>query len=475
MFDLLTLIASALLAASTVIFTVYCLDELALLVCYAMWYVRLGRASKRRPLSAALLRSEAQRRLAILLPAWDESAVIRRMLLTNLAHIDYQNYQIFVGVYPNDPATQAAVAALAAGDPRVASVVVQRPGPTTKGDCLNQLYVAARREGETAGRPYDAYVLNDAEDLISPLSLRVVNHFIRDADVVQLPVLPLPSRLSELTAAHYGDEFAALHARDMPIREWISGAVPSAGVGTGFSPAALERAAASNDGKPFSLSSLTEDYDLTMRLAGSDLRYTFAIEALFRPAEDRTGLPIDDAIAIREFFPRKLRQAVRQKGRWIVGNALQAWRQIGWGRGWGVRYFFYRDRKVIVGHLATGAASISVLLTLAVWGGRALLMGDASFPQVVSPGGWVELSIRVNMALMILFLAVRAGFVGAVYGTGQGMLSMVRALWAGWINFAASIRALWVFSTQRRPHWDKTAHEFPDSAKHDPPGRTKIA
>src|SRR4029453_14301071 len=65
MFDLLTLIASALLAASTGIFTVYCLDELALLVCYAMWYVRLGRASKRRPLSAALLRSEPQRRLAV--------------------------------------------------------------------------------------------------------------------------------------------------------------------------------------------------------------------------------------------------------------------------------------------------------------------------------------------------------------------------------------------------------------------------
>ena len=105
----------------------------------------------------------------------------------------------------------------------------------------------------------------------------------------------------------------------MPVREWISGAVPSAGVGTGFSPRALERAAARNGGKPFSLTSLTEDYDTTMRLADGDTRYTFAIEALFRPAEDRTGRPINDAIAIREFVPRAVRRAVRQKGRWIVG------------------------------------------------------------------------------------------------------------------------------------------------------------
>ena len=56
------------------------------------------------------------------------------------------------------------VLSLAAEHPRIACVVVERPGPTTKGDCLNQLYEAARRDGETAGRPYDAFVLDDAED-----------------------------------------------------------------------------------------------------------------------------------------------------------------------------------------------------------------------------------------------------------------------------------------------------------------------
>jgi adsorption protein B len=459
----LTAAAAVMLAVASAIFVAYSVDEIGLLIAYAIWRVRHGRLSKRRPLSAARLRAEPERRLAILLPAWDESDVIRRMLMANLARLDYRDYRIFVGVYPNDAATREEVLAVANQDPRIACVVVQRPGPTTKGDCLNQLYAAAHRDGEAAGRPYEAYVLDDAEDLIPPLALRAINHFIGDADVVQLPVLPLPRRWHELTGAHYGDEFAALHARDLPVREWLSGAVPSAGVGTAFSPRALQRAAAHNGGKPFSLTSLTEDYDVTMRLAGDEMRYTFAIEALFRPAEDRTGLPIDDAIAIREFFPRTLRRAVRQKGRWIVGNALQGWQQLGWGNRWGHRYFLFRDRKVLIGHAATGLASIAVLLTLIIWAAGALLRGDAAFPRVVSPGGWVEQLIKINVILMVVFLTVRAGFVGAVYGGRQAAWSIVRALWAGWINFFASIRALWIFSTQSRPRWDKTSHEFPDS------------
>ena len=141
--------------------------------------------------------------------------------------------------------------------------------------------------------------------------------------------VPFTLRCSRSPSSRISRPASSIRARDLPVREWISGAVPSAGVGTGFSPRALQRAAERNHGKPFSLTSLTEDYDLTMRLADGDTRFTFAIEALFRPAADRAGLPIDDAIAIREYFPRTVRPAIRQKGRWIVGNALQGWQQLG--------------------------------------------------------------------------------------------------------------------------------------------------
>src|SRR5512138_3412925 len=78
--------------------------------------------------------------LAILVPAWDESAVIASMLKATLSRLDYDDYRIFVGHYRNDPATAAAIAGVR--DDRIEPVLVDADGPTTKADCLNSLYDA---------------------------------------------------------------------------------------------------------------------------------------------------------------------------------------------------------------------------------------------------------------------------------------------------------------------------------------------
>jgi adsorption protein B len=72
------------------------------------------------------------RPIAILVPAWDESAVIASMLKATLKRVDYNDYRIFVGYYRNDPATAAAIASVTG--PRVQAVEVdadgQPPRPT---------------------------------------------------------------------------------------------------------------------------------------------------------------------------------------------------------------------------------------------------------------------------------------------------------------------------------------------------------
>jgi adsorption protein B len=70
--------------------------------------------------------------IAVLVPAWDESAVIASMLKAMLRRLDYDNYRIFVGHYRNDPATAAAIASI--DDPRIEPVEVPADGPTTKAD-----------------------------------------------------------------------------------------------------------------------------------------------------------------------------------------------------------------------------------------------------------------------------------------------------------------------------------------------------
>ena len=76
--------------------------------------------------------------IAMLVPAWDESAVIASMLRATLKRLDYDDYRIFVAHYSNDPGTAAAIASVT--DPRIVAVEIEADGPTTKADCLNQLY-----------------------------------------------------------------------------------------------------------------------------------------------------------------------------------------------------------------------------------------------------------------------------------------------------------------------------------------------
>lgn len=59
--------------------------------------------------------------LAVFIPAWRESAVIGAMLRNSLGTLRYDHYRLYVGCYPNDPETIAAVRAVE--DERVRLVV----------------------------------------------------------------------------------------------------------------------------------------------------------------------------------------------------------------------------------------------------------------------------------------------------------------------------------------------------------------
>ena len=86
------------------------LDDLAIDV---LWLMMPRHQRQPQPLPPA----PPPARFAILIPAWDESAVIGAMLQRLLATLDWPDYAVFVGLYPNDPKGQAAVAGF--NDPRL--------------------------------------------------------------------------------------------------------------------------------------------------------------------------------------------------------------------------------------------------------------------------------------------------------------------------------------------------------------------
>ncbi|WP_235902641.1 glycosyl transferase family protein [Sandarakinorhabdus oryzae] len=419
------------------------LDDLAIDI---LWLL-MPRA-RRRPLP--LPAAPPATRFALLVPAWDEAAVIGTMLRRTLAVLDGPELVLFVGLYPNDPATRAAVAAVA--DPRLRAIIGPLPGPTTKADCLNTLWRAVLAEEASSGRPFDAIILHDAEDVVHPAELAVFAAHLANHAMVQLPVLPLPDPASPLISGHYIDEFAEAHAKELPVRQWLGAAMPSAGVGVAFDRAMLGRIAEARGGLPFDASSLTEDYELGMAVAAQGGRGTL----VWTLAE---GGPV----ATAEHFPADFESAVRQKTRWLTGIALAGWDRLGWRGGVVQRWMLLRDRK----------APLMALLTLVAYG-LALLLGLDALLRILLPAaarmpavahGWTLVLLWLNWTLLCWRLLVRALFTLRVQGFAEALLATPRALVGNFVNAMAALRAFSRYRAALRSGralaWDKTSHRFP--------------
>jgi adsorption protein B len=384
--------------------------------------------------------------IAIFVPAWDESAVIASMLRATTSRLEYANYRIFVGHYRNDPATAAAVAAVR--DERIEAVEVDEDGPTTKADCLNHLYAALVAFEARTRRRASAVVLHDAEDVIHPLELRVFDRLIDRAAVIQLPVLPLPDRHSRWISGHYCDEFAEAHMKELVVREAVGAAIPLAGVGCAIGREPLSRLAASEQGKPFAGTSMTEDYELGLRIGALGLKTIF-VRLPARPGER-------GVVASRGHFPATLGGAVRQKARWLGGIALAGWDRLGWSGGIGERWMRMRDRRGPLAALLLLAAYGAAFLWSQIWLAEALgapirAQLDPVLVTLLTINGWL-LAWRIFM---------RACFTTAAYGVGEGLMSVPRLVVGNLIAILAAGRAVSIHMGGGATRWDKTRHIFP--------------
>ena len=391
--------------------------------------------------------------MAIVVPAWDESAVIGAMLARISATLDYPRWRVFVGVYPNDPATREAINAV--GEPRIEIVQITRPGPTTKADCLNHLWRAVVAHEAVHGLRFKAIVLHDAEDVVHRRELAVFDQLIPRLALVQLPVEPFIDRQSRWVAGHYLDEFAESHAKDIVVREALGAAVPSAGVACAIERGMLARIAAERGGAPFDPACFTEDYELGLRVKRLGGR-----GALVRIRDTRGVL-----VATREYFPATFRAAVRQKSRWMLGIALAGWDRMGWQGGAAERYMLWRDRKPLFSAPLLVLAYLSLAGGLAVALLRATWPAAAGLPAIAPEGGTLALLLAINGGLLAWRLAMRALFTARAHGLREGARAVPRALVANLINLVATARALRrylaIILGGRAVTWEKTAHRFP--------------
>jgi len=433
-------------------------------------YRKLFRRHVIRPVTRQQLESAPEKLAVIIIPAWDESAVIARMLLNTLNTVLYKNYQVFVGTYPNDEATKLEVERIREIYPNIQVVVTPADGPTNKADCLNWVFQGIKVFEKDHDCRFEFFVFHDAEDVVHPLSLKYYNYLTPRIPFIQVPVFPLEQEWANLTVGMYMDEFAENHTKDLRVREILSDAIPSAGVGTAMSREAMDFLAALRNNQLFDITSLTEDY-----LMGLSLKDMPGRKILLQQEVEREVAPdvpgqggwkvrrMRDFVATREFFPATFGAAVRQKSRWILGISLQGW-AFGWTGRPGLDYCLYRDRKAVLANLLT-VAGYGVV---GYWG-LTYLIGRMKPAWAVPPLVAVdEPGYRIVQVVMGLFfwrMLNRAGCTWRVYGPFQALLSIPRLFYGNFLNFAATCKAIQRCVKARMagkvPEWGKTAHAYP--------------
>lgn len=445
------------------------LDEMVMTVAFIVWrfYRRFILLRGRQRLNLDLLLKKQEQTVAIMVPAWNEAAVIGRMLRYAIENISYNNYMIFVGVYPNDPDTLAVVEAVMVEHPNhVRVAMVANPGPTTKSDCLNSVMRCIQTWENETGKQVEIYVLHDAEDYVPRYGLKCFNFLIPQKAIVQIPVFPLKAPWWSLTEGHYMDEFAQLHVKDLRVREWLTGGVPSAGVGTAFSRGAMDLAWHDDVDGVFRAHLLTEDYEISMQLLRMGAPSAFftgnVVGAEPEPVPFRLfalpGLP-----AVRGEFPHYFWPAVRQKTRWILGITLQGWESLGWYGNFWQRYILFRDRKPLFTNIANAVIYVFLLIWVIHWGLTETIAPQWKNVSLYPDGPVLDIVMKINLVLLASFMLVRGACTFMAYGPVAAIMSVPRVVWGNFVNFVATVRAVRQFWNARRQGvknipWEKTAH-----------------
>lgn len=458
--DWFVLVRHELFLFAASFFLLGALDELAIDLTY-IWLRLTGRASTPRINDAAVRQSSLSGRCAVFIPAWREHNVIAATVRHALDAWPQEQWRLYVGCYRDDLATLAAAMRGSGADTRVRIVIHDAEGPSCKADCLNRLYRALREDEQREGATVRMVVLHDAEDMVDPAALPLLDAALAHADFVQLPVVALPQLASPLVAGHYSDEFAEAHAKAMVVRSALGQGIPGAGVGCAIGRVWLDRLDANRGhAGPFATGALTEDYELGLQAAALGARGQFL---RVRTSDGRL-------IATRAYFPATMSAAIRQKARWINGIALQGWDRLGWRGSPAALWMQLRDRR---GPFAALLLAIAYLLVIATGVEMVLVQAGLVGARAITPA--MELLLWLNLAALAWRLCARALFTAREFGPLQGVLAIPRIVVSNTVAIVAARRAGFAYVRSlrgARVAWDKTEHAlhptfanaFPDGA-----------
>ncbi len=453
------------------------IDDLIWDLVYAFAKVfRLLKESKK--ITTKDMESVPPKMMALIIAAYHEEDVIEAVLrnLIRSTNYPYEMYHIFVGVYPNDPATSGIIEALSKEFKHVHPVVHYLNGPSSKADNINNVLDYTKKFEKEHKLEFKFYVIHDSEDIVHPFEFHLENYLLEKHYAVQIPVFPLLEKptfknmFQNMVTGTYADEFAENHYQTMRIRNTVNAFVPSAGTGFAIKREVIE----SFDGDVFPVGSLTEDYKLSLEFKRRGYHLYYPLEKITRV--NFQGNEVDEYIATRSMFPKTYSAAVRQKARWIHGITMQSFKlndQI-WNKEMNLqtRYSFYKDWKAKFGNLLVLPSYLVFTYFILYY------FFDLPVMYPTYSLSWylmVMLTIVMIHRQLSRFRAVKHiyGYRSAFISTFLPPIIPIRLVLGNVINFHATLRA-WknhLFTKEKKESkrrkkkpkkvtWSKTDHEF---------------
>ncbi|OFZ29048.1 MAG: hypothetical protein A2622_13225 [Bdellovibrionales bacterium RIFCSPHIGHO2_01_FULL_40_29] len=438
------ILAWALVTAAAI--SLFMVDDLFVDLCALLFNL------KAKPITSTLrqkIEKAPEKRIAVLVANWREHEVLSRMISGNIRSINYHNYSFFIGVYPNDPLTWEAASQLEKQFSNVHVIVNPIIGPTTKGQMLNEMM---QKINSLSTIPYEIFVMHDSEDLIHSYSFKLFNYFSDQFSFMQVPVFSLPTPWNHWTAGVYADEFAESHLKEMLVRDFLGGGVPSAGVGTAMTRQLIQVISNVQDGQFLRSDCLTEDY--VLGLTAHQLKFKASFLNYYLEENNQR-----DYIATREYFPDEFHSSVRQKTRWATGIAFQGQAVLKWQGTLAAKYFLWRDRRSFLN---------AILVTSSIFLIPLFILGLRSpyFDILSHSDAFIYLG-AINLASMMWRLFQRGRFMYSIYGIKLLPGIPIRWIVGNLINTAAAFKAFQNFrhhvKSGEQMKWVKTTHRIPEN------------
>jgi adsorption protein B len=260
-----------------------------------------------------LWKAAPQKRVAILVPTWKEGTLLKSMIETNTARLQYQNYFWVLGVYPNDIDTLEVARSLEAAQPeKILVVLMDRGGPTFKAHCLNGMLAHLRELAQTDQKFLPEYVMvQGSEDILDPQALVAINGQPANTDLMQFPIVSISVPVKNwFDGSYLTNEYVNRKVSSFGLRQIFGMPIRTVGYQNVFSWKVLTQL-------HFTFGQVFED----KANADND-------ELLVKVSQlggwQRSLLMKNEAgtlLVTKEYYPIELGRSVRQKTRWITGAA----------------------------------------------------------------------------------------------------------------------------------------------------------